>query len=47
MNPLLVIAAALLALMNLSVHSALEIARHYPPPRHEVAQPALTRRPFS
>jgi hypothetical protein len=35
MNPLLVVAAALLALINLSVYSALEIARHCPPPTHE------------
>jgi hypothetical protein len=44
MNPLLVIAAALLALINLSVYSALEIARHYPPkqeaaPDHPVGAP--------
>jgi hypothetical protein len=37
MNPLLVVAAALLALVNLSVYSALEIARHCPPQKHEAA----------
>jgi hypothetical protein len=36
MNPLLVVAAALLALINLSVYSAFEIARRYPP--HPVAE---------
>jgi hypothetical protein len=40
MNPLLVMAAALLALVNLSVYSALEIARHCPPPTHAAVQPA-------
>lgn len=40
LNPLLVMAAALLALINLSVYSALEIARYYPPPKHEAVQPA-------
>jgi len=45
MNPLLVIAAALLALINLSVSSAFEIARHCPPPRHETAQPASPDHP--
>ena len=40
MNPLLVVAAALLALINLSVYSALEIAWHCPPPKYEAAQPA-------
>lgn len=40
MNPLLVVAAALLALINLSIYSALEIARHCPPPKYEAAQPA-------
>ena len=41
MNPLLVVAAALLALINLSVYSALEIARLYPP-RPAVEQPVGT-----
>lgn len=40
MNPFLVVAVALLALINLSIYSALEIARHCPPPKYEAAQPA-------
>jgi hypothetical protein len=46
MNPLLVIAAALLALINLSTYSALEIARHCPPPKQETAQPASPDHPI-
>ena len=46
MNPLLVLAAALLALVDLSVYSALEIARHCPPPRHEAAPPAAPGHPL-
>jgi hypothetical protein len=39
LNPLLAVAAALLALIDLSVYSALEISRRYPP-RPAAGQPA-------